>query len=123
MKNFQSANIARGEIYFAKLSDVGGSVQNGMRPVLIIQNDKGNKFSPTTIVVPITSKAKKPMPTHVRVGTELGLRVSSTILAEQIICINKSQIAGFVTKLPASAMQKVETALALSISLGIHGGA
>lgn len=113
----QVNQVKRGALFFAKLADVGGRVQNGMRPVLVIQNNAGNKFSQTTIVVPLTSRNKKSLPTHIRVGKENGLSTNSTILAEQIICIDKAQIGRFVGQLPESIMKQVDRALAVSIGL------
>jgi len=110
-------NITRGSVFFAELVDVGGSVQNGMRPVVIIQNNVGNKFSPTTIVLPLTSKNKKDMPTNVKIGKELGLKYDSTVLAGQVICINKTQLGRFVTRLSDNTMRQVDNALAASIGL------
>jgi len=109
--------LTRGAIFYANLPNVGGNVQNGMRPVVIVQNNAGNRHSPTTIVMPLTSRNKKSMPTHIKVKQGLGLDRDSTILAEQVICINKNQLGRFVTHLPESIMRHVDSALALSIGL------
>ena len=77
--------IKRGEMYYADLSPVVGSEQGGLRPVLVVQNDIGNKFSPTVIVAAITSQmTKAKLPTHIEVGVEYGLNKNSVILLEQI---------------------------------------
>jgi mRNA interferase MazF len=109
--------FSRGAIFYADLPNVGGNVINGMRPVVIIQNNTRNSQSPTTLVMPLTSRNKKPMPTHIKLKQGQGLDRDSTILAEQVICINKSQLGRFVTRLPESVMQHVDSALALSIGL------
>ena len=84
-------NVKRGEIYYADLSPVIGSEQDGTRPVLILQNDVGNRFSPTTIVAPITSRVKRNrLPTHVSIHAE-GLRCESVALLEQIRTIDKTR--------------------------------
>lgn len=91
--------VKRGQIYYADLSPVVGSEQDGFRPVLILQNDTGNKFSPTTIVAPITStKPDSRMPTHVRVNVE-GLVSGSVALLEQIRTIDKRRLDDYVGKL------------------------
>lgn len=77
------ADIKRGEIYYADLSPVSGSEQGGFRPVIILQNDIGNKYSPTTIVAPLTTAPKKAMPTHVILDYEF-LETASIVLLEQI---------------------------------------
>ena len=91
--------VKRGQIYYADLSPVVGSEQDGFRPVLILQNDTGNKFSPTTIVAPITStKPASRMPTHVRVNV-VGLVSGSVALLEQIRTIDKRRLDDYVGKL------------------------
>ena len=101
----------RGDIFFAELEENGfGSEQQGTRPVLIIQNNIGNKFSPTVIVACITSQAKTKLPTHVMWDT-------STILCEQIKTIDKARLGRYVTTLPQFQMDKVN--YAVRVSLGI----
>lgn len=111
--------IRRGEIYFADLSPVVGSEQGGIRPVLIIQNDTGNKYSPTVIVAAITSQlAKAKIPTHVEISAqESTLPKDSVILAEQIRTIDKRRLKERVCVLSAQKMRKVS--IALLISLGV----
>lgn len=110
--------IKRREIYYADLSPVVGSEQGGKRPVLIIQNDVGNKHSPTTIVAAITSrKTKTNLPTHVDIQAQ-GLARDSMVLLEQIRTIDKSRLKEYIGELEFSAMQKVDRAIV--ISFGIH---
>ena len=82
----------RGDIVLADLGNAVGSEQGGVRPVLVTQNDVGNKHSPTLIVAPITSKYKKKLPTHIQIGTECGLEVPSIALFEQTRTIDKSRV-------------------------------
>ena len=103
--------IKRGEIYFADLSPVVGSDQTGLRPVLILQNNSGNRHSPTTIVAAITSRKTKPnLPTHVRVSTD-GLPLESTVLLEQIKTIDKSRLDEYIGRLDKDTMGKVDYAV------------
>ena len=113
-------NIKRGDIYYADLSPVVGSEQSGVRPILIIQNDIGNKFSPTIIGVPITSKAKVSMPTHIAIeGNKYGLEKDSIILAEQIRTLDKSRLKEKVGKLDKKILNEVKRAI--EISCGLRG--
>lgn len=111
----------RGEIYYADLSPVVGSEQGGVRPVLIVQNDIGNKFSPTVIVAAITSRIDKAkMPTHIELGASgHGLIKDSVILLEQIRTIDKKRLRERVGNLLPEDMQRVNDALL--ISLGFMG--
>ncbi len=111
--------VMRGEIYFAELNPVLGSEQGGTRPVLIVQNDIGNAYSPTTIVMPITSKTDKAkLPTHVELSRrESGLSRDSVLLAEQIRTIDKSRLKQRVAVLDKNAMHKISEAMAVSIGL------
>ena len=113
-------NIKRGDIYYADLSPVVGSEQSGIRPILVIQNDIGNKFSPTIIGVPITSKAKVNMPTHIAIeGNKYGLDKDSIILAEQIRTLDKSRLKEKVGKLDKATLNEVKKAI--EISCGLRG--
>lgn len=109
--------VKRGEVYFADLSPVVGSEQGGMRPVLIIQNNVGNHYSPTVIVAAITAKIQKAkMPTHVEVSAENhGLERDSVVLLEQIRTIDKQRLKDKVTQLDYQLMQKVDEALEVSV--------
>ena len=111
--------IRRGDIYYADLSPVVGSEQGGTRPVLIIQNDIGNQYSPTTIVAAITSQIDKPkLPTHVAMpATPGGLEKNSVILLEQIRTIDKSRLMEKVTALDSEMMHRVNQAVEISLGL------
>jgi len=111
--------IRRGDIYFADLSPVIGSEQGGTRPVLVLQNDIGNQYSPTTIIAAVTSQiSKAKLPTHVEVTAKnSGLEKDSVILLEQIRTIDKSRLKDKVTSLNDELMEKV--AQAIEISLGL----
>ena len=116
MKNNQP-NIYRGEIYYADLSPVIGSEQGGLRPVVILQNDMGNKHSPTTIIAPITSRiTKKPLPTHVAF-CDCGLSKDSVILLEQVRTIDKRRLKQRMGCLPEEKIEVVEQALRISLGL------
>lgn len=111
--------VRRGEIFFAELNPVVGSEQGGVRPVLIIQNDIGNQFSPTTIVAAITSQINKAkLPTHVELtSAKVGLDKDSVILGEQIRTIDKSRLKQKIAILDDEAMLKVDKALEISLGL------
>ena len=111
--------LKRGDIYFAELNPVQGSEQGGMRPVLVVQNDVGNNYSPTTIVLPITSRLQKPkLPTHVALcRQESGLTRDSVVLAEQIRTIDKVRLQQKVACLDAITMNRINQAM--EISMGI----
>ena len=112
--------VKRGDIYYADLSPVIGSEQGGVRPVLVIQNDVGNKYSPTVIAAAITSKINKAkMPTHIELGAkEYGLNKDSVILLEQIRTIDKKRLREKIGRLDDELMLKVDTALSISFGLG-----
>lgn len=111
--------VKRGDIYYADLSPVVGSEQGGMRPVLVIQNNVGNHYSPTVIVSAITAKIQKgKMPTHVEISDEeYGLEKDSVVLLEQIRTIDKQRLREKVTHLDYKMMNKVDEALEISIGL------
>jgi len=111
--------IRRGEIYYADLSPVGGSEQGGTRPGLILQNDIGNQYSPTTIVAAITSQiAKAKLPTHVELPAgQAGLGKNSVILLEQIRTIDKSRLMEKIALLQSDTMVKVKQAMEISLGL------
>lgn len=112
--------VHRGEIYYADLSPVVGSEQGGVRPVLIVQNDVGNKHSPTVIAAAITSQRDKAkLPTHIEVnGAGCGLSKDSVVLLEQIRTLDKKRLKEKMGQLDNSAMTQVNNAL--SISFGLH---
>ncbi len=117
--------VKRGDIYYADLSPVVGSEQGGLRPVLIIQNDVGNKYSPTVIAAAITSKlGKSKMPTHIDVyADKFGLAKDSVILLEQIRTIDKKRLKEKMGHLDTSVMQQVNDALSVSFGLTTQGTA
>ena len=111
--------IKRGEIYYADLSPVVGSEQGGIRPVLIVQNDVGNKYSPTVIVASITSKAgeKAKLPTHYYIDTGGDLKLPSIVLLEQLRTIDKRRLGNFIGHLSEKQICSIDHALAVSIGL------
>jgi mRNA interferase MazF len=111
--------IKRGEIYFAQLNPVIGSEQGGIRPVLVVQNDTGNQYSPTTIVLAITSQINKAkLPTHVELkAARFGLDKDSVILGEQIRTIDKTRLKQRIAFLDDDLMSKVDQALEISMGL------
>ena len=113
--------IKRGEIYYADLSPVVGSEQGGVRPVLIIQNDVGNKYSPTVIVAAITSQlSKAKIPTHVELSAlEHNLPKDSVVLLEQIRTIDKRRLKEKISEIDAQKMRRIN--LAILVSLGFGG--
>ncbi len=109
--------IKRGEMYYADLSPVVGSEQGGIRPVLIVQNDIGNKYSPTIIAAAITSKqTKAKLPTHIELsGGDYGLAVDSIVLLEQIRTLDKKRLRERIGELSEDEMQKVNNGLLVSL--------
>ena len=112
--------IKRGDIYYADLSPVVGSEQGGVRPVLIVQNDVGNRYSPTVIAAAITSQHDKAnLPTHIQVqGNASGLTRDSIVLLEQIRTLDKRRLREKMGSLDEKAMRHVDEALAVSFGLG-----
>ena len=109
--------IKRGDIYKADLSPVVGSEQGGIRPVVIVQNDMGNRYSPTIIVVPITTRLnKKNLPTHTKLNNSSLLK-ESIALMEQIRTIDKSRLIEFIGVLNESEMNRITEALRISIDV------
>ncbi len=113
--------IKRGDIYYADLSPVIGSEQGGLRPVLIVQNDVGNKFSPTVIAAAITSQqTKSNLPTHIKINaTGCGLSKDSIVLLEQIRTIDKQRLKEKMGALDISTMNGINRALSVSFGLNI----
>ncbi len=111
--------VKRGDVFFADLSPVVGSEQGGTRPVLIIQNDIGNRFSPTVIIAAITAQIQKAkLPTHVEINAKkYGFERDSVILLEQLRTIDKSRLTDRITQLDEALMEKVDIALAISLGL------
>ncbi len=112
-------NIRRGDIYYADLSPVVGSEQGGVRPVVIIQNDVGNKYSPTVIAAAITSRlGKAKLPTHIEISAErYGLSKNSVILLEQVRTIDKARLREKIGHLDDFVMDNVNSALSVSFGL------
>lgn len=113
--------VKRGDIFYADLSPVVGSEQGGTRPVLIVQNNMGNKHSPTVIAAAITSQMNKArLPTHIElVGPTVGLTKNSVVLLEQIRTIDKKRLKEHMGRLDDEMMNKVDDAIA--VSFGLHG--
>ena len=111
--------VKRGDIFYADLSPVVGSEQGGTRPVLIVQNDTGNKHSPTVIAAAITSQTNKAkLPTHIELnGREVGLTKNSVVLLEQIRTIDKRRLREHMGRLDENMMIRVDTAIAVSFGL------
>lgn len=115
-------SIKRGDIYYADLSPVVGSEQGGLRPVLIIQNDIGNRYSPTVIAAAITSRMSKThLPTHIDIFAEkAGLAKDSVVLLEQIRTLDKRRLKEKMGHLDDEAMSVINSAIAVSFGLGIE---
>ena len=110
--------IKRGEMYYADLSPVIGSEQAGVRPVLVIQNDTGNRHSPTVVVAAITGKGKKiALPTHYPIPIGNGLEIPSQALLEQVRTIDKSRLRQYIGRLDETTMKGIGRALAVSMGL------
>ena len=113
-------SVKRGEIYYADLSPVVGSEQGGVRPVLIIQNDTGNRYSPTVIAAAITSQTgKAKLPTHIElpVEEECGLTKDSVVLLEQVRTLDKKRLRERMGRVDDRIMEKIDTAIAVSFGL------
>lgn len=115
----QKRSIKRGDLFYADLSPVVGCEQGGIRPVLIIQNDIGNYYSPTIIVAAITSQPKKKMPTHVEIGCIEALQKNSVVLLEQIRTIDRTRLLEYIGSISRQRMLLVDQALAISIGLNM----
>ena len=123
MRKLTGKTVRRGDIYYADLSPVVGSEQGGVRPVLIVQNDVGNRYSPTVIAAAITSRlSKNPMPTHIDVRAEradrVGLTKDSVILLEQMRTIDKKRLGEKMGHLDEETMTAVDNAISVSLGLG-----
>lgn len=110
--------IKRGQIYYADLSPIVGSEQGGYRPVLIIQNDVGNKYSPTVIAAIITTrKTKANLPTHVWLNAECGLPKESMVECEQVRTLDKRRLKEFMGQVSTEVMQEIDKGLKISFAL------
>lgn len=109
--------VKRGDVYYCNLSPVIGSEQGGVRPVVVVQNDKGNKYSNTVIIAPISKKmSKPPIPTHVIFSSD-HLNYVSMILLEQIRTIDKSRLEQWICALDDATMKAIDNALRISLDL------
>lgn len=113
--------INRGDIYFANLNPVIGSEQGGVRPVLIIQNNMGNRYSPTVIVAAMSAKIveKADLPTHYKVRAYAGLSEESLVLLEQIRTLDKRRLRDYIGQLEQDDMKQIDRCLAASLALKI----
>ncbi len=111
--------IIKGDIYYATLDPIVGSEQNGTRPVVIVQNDMGNKYSPTVLVAPITSKAKfKPqLPTHVFIKASEYIKHNSIALLEQIRVLDKSRLISYIDSLTDKQIKKLDIGIIKSFNI------
>ena len=110
--------VKRGDLYFADLSPVIGSEQGGVRPILVVQNDIGNKYSPTIIAAAVTSKLDKSrLPTHIELPKSVGLNKDSVVLLEQIRTIDKRRLKDKIGELPNGLMKKVNNAILVSFGI------
>lgn len=111
--------IRRGDLFYTDLNPVVGSEQGGIRPVLVIQNDVGNHFSPTVVAAAITSrKAKNSLPTHILLENVPGLAPTSLLLLEQLRTIDRKRLRGYIGRISKEKMLEVDAALAISIGIG-----
>jgi len=114
-----SFEVKRGEMYFADLSPTVGSEQNGYRPILILQNNSGNRHSPTVVTAAITGKPKKAkLPTHYMLPAMRGLNIPSVVMLEQIRTIDKSRLQTYIGMLAEITMKGIDRAIA--VSMGLH---
>lgn len=111
--------ISKGDIYYATLDPIVGSEQNGTRPVIIVQNDMGNKYSPTVLVAPITSKVKfKPqLPTHVFIKASEHIKHNSIALLEQIRVLDKSRLISYIDSLTEEQIKKLDIGIIKSFNI------
>ena len=113
--------VKRGDIYYANLNPVIGSEQGDTRPVLVVQNNMGNKYSPTVVVAPITCNLnKKPLPTHVKIPAFSGLAADSLALVEQIRTIDRTRFDGYIGRIDSMVQSKIDTALAICVGIEKH---
>ena len=111
--------VKRGDVYLADLSDANGSEQGKVRPVVVIQNNRGNKYSPTTIVACLSSKihSKHHLPTHYLLPEGLGLKYRSIVMCEQIRVLDKSRLIKKITKLDKRHMMHIDRRIQISLDL------
>lgn len=110
--------IKRGDIYYADLNPAVGSEQGGIRPVLVVQNDVGNCYSPTIIIAVLTSKSKKKLPTHISIHSGEGnITMDSTVLLEQLRTIDKFRLQKYVGSISGETMDRIDRAMLVSLGL------
>lgn len=118
LKNVRDRKIKRGEIWYVNLKNGVGSEQSGYRPCLIVQNDTGNKYSPTVIVAVLSTRlGKHKLPTHVLLSENSGIPKKSIILLEQIMVVDKKRLSKYITTLTQEDISKVNKALLISLGL------
>lgn len=114
-------NIRRGNIYYAYLNPVVGSEQGDCRPVLVVQNDEGNKRSPTVVVTPMTRNLRKnPLPTHVLIPKSCGLDADSLVLVEQIRTVDCSRLSNYIGRINDAIQFRVDKALSICVGIEKH---
>ena len=109
--------IKRGDIFYADLNPIIGSEQGGVRPVLIVQNNVGNRYSPTLVVLPLSAAKKPYLPTHIRICGSKMLPKDSIVLAEQIRTIDRNRLKSYVGSVGFEIMEKVDKAVKISIGV------
>lgn len=110
--------MKRGEIYLINLKEPRGCIQSGLRPVVIVQNDEGNEYSPTTIAVPITSRKKRYLPTHLVIRRNGGLRENSVVLCEQIFSVNREELIQKIGTITSrTTLDRLNQCLRISLDL------
>lgn len=112
--------IRRGDIFYADLNPVVGSEQGGIRPVLIVQNNVGNKYSSTLVVLPISAAKKHYLPTHIHIRGSKALPKDSVILAEQIRTIDRNRLRDYIGSLDAEMMNEINKAMKISIGVDFY---
>ena len=111
--------IKRGDVFYADLDPIIGSEQGGIRPVLVVQNNVGNKYSPTVVVLPISSAKKNNMPTHIHICGSKMLPKDSIVLAEQIRTIDRNRLKNYVGSAGLEIMEKINEAMKISIGVNV----
>lgn len=109
--------VKRGDVFYADLDPIIGSEQGGIRPVLVVQNNIGNKYSPTLVVLPISSTKKPHLPTHIRICGSKMLPKDSVVLAEQIRTIDRNRLQSYVGSLGIEIIEKINEAMKISIGV------
>lgn len=112
--------IKRGDVFYADLDPIIGSEQGGIRPVLVVQSNVGNKYSPTVVVLPISSAKKTQMLTHIRICSSKMLQKNSVILAEQIRTIDRNRLQNYVGSLVLEIMERINEAMKISTGVGFY---